>query len=154
MISGNRACDSGEGWEIASSTQAATRTGCVDEARAESAVIGGRAPPRRCKCSHEAEHVECPSTLLTAYPRVSRAPECWIAPTAVLIGQVRLKRDASIWFGAVLRADDELIEIGERSNVQDNCVFHVDPALASRWATIAPSGITPWCMGARSDRTP
>ena len=38
-----------------------------------------------------------------------------------------MKRDASIWFGAVLRADDELIEIGERSNVQDNCVFHVDP---------------------------
>ena len=55
------------------------------------------------------------------------ASECWIAPTAVLIGQVRLKRDASVWFGAVLRADDELIEIGERSNVQDNCVFHVDP---------------------------
>src|SRR5215207_9665701 len=60
-------------------------------------------------------------------PEFGEAPEYWIAPTAVLIGQVRLKRDASIWFGAVLRADDELIEIGERSNVQDNCVFHVDP---------------------------
>jgi len=60
-------------------------------------------------------------------PKFRDASECWVAPTAVLIGQVRLKRDASIWFGAVLRADDELIEIGERSNVQDNCVFHVDP---------------------------
>ena len=60
-------------------------------------------------------------------PECREGSECWIAPTAVLIGQVRLKRDASIWFGAVLRADDELIEIGERSNVQDNCVFHVDP---------------------------
>src|SRR5215210_2521730 len=60
-------------------------------------------------------------------PEWREGSECWIAPTAVLIGQVRLKRDASIWFGAVLRADDELIEIGERSNVQDNCVFHVDP---------------------------
>jgi carbonic anhydrase/acetyltransferase-like protein (isoleucine patch superfamily) len=60
-------------------------------------------------------------------PRFPEAPEFWIASTAVLVGQVRLKRDASIWFGAVLRADDELIEIGERSNVQDNCVFHVDP---------------------------
>src|SRR3982751_3744333 len=60
-------------------------------------------------------------------PTCRDASECWIAPTAVLIGQVRLKRDASIWFGAVLRADDESIEIGERSNVQDNCVFHVDP---------------------------
>jgi carbonic anhydrase/acetyltransferase-like protein (isoleucine patch superfamily) len=55
------------------------------------------------------------------------AAESWVAPTAVLIGQVRLKRDASVWFGAVLRGDDEPIEIGERSNVQDNCVFHVDP---------------------------
>jgi len=60
-------------------------------------------------------------------PKCRDTFECWIAPTAVLIGQVRLKRDASVWFGAVLRADDELIEIGERSNVQDNCVFHVDP---------------------------
>jgi carbonic anhydrase/acetyltransferase-like protein (isoleucine patch superfamily) len=55
------------------------------------------------------------------------AAESWVAPTAVLIGRVRLQRDASVWFGAVLRADDEPIEIGARSNVQDNCVFHVDP---------------------------
>ena len=60
-------------------------------------------------------------------PKCRDASECWIAPTAVLIGQVRLKRGASVWFGAVLRAEEELIEIGERSNVQDNCVFHVDP---------------------------
>src|SRR3954451_21241440 len=60
-------------------------------------------------------------------PEFGEAPACWVAPTAVLIGRVRLKRDASVWFGAVLRADDESIEIGERSNVQDNCVFHVDP---------------------------
>ena len=66
-------------------------------------------------------------TLDGLTPEFGEAPECWIAPTAVLIGQVRLKRDASVWFGAVLRADDELIEIGERSNVQDNSVFHVDP---------------------------
>jgi carbonic anhydrase/acetyltransferase-like protein (isoleucine patch superfamily) len=51
----------------------------------------------------------------------------WIAPTAVLIGRVRMKRDSSIWFGAVLRADDDVIEIGERSNVQDGAVLHVDP---------------------------
>src|SRR4051794_7223403 len=60
-------------------------------------------------------------------PKCRDASDCWVAPTAVLIGQVRLKRDASIWFGAVLRADDESIEIGERSNVQANCVFHVAP---------------------------
>ena len=51
----------------------------------------------------------------------------WVAPTAVLIGRVRLQRDASVWFGSVLRGDNELIEVGERSNVQDGCVFHTDP---------------------------
>jgi carbonic anhydrase/acetyltransferase-like protein (isoleucine patch superfamily) len=51
----------------------------------------------------------------------------WIAPNAVLIGNVRLRPDASIWFGTVVRADDDVIEIGERSNVQDGCVLHVDP---------------------------
>jgi carbonic anhydrase/acetyltransferase-like protein (isoleucine patch superfamily) len=60
-------------------------------------------------------------------PQLPLGVEYWIAPTAVLIGNVRLRRDASVWFGAVLRGDDEPIEIGERSNVQDNCVFHVDP---------------------------
>jgi carbonic anhydrase/acetyltransferase-like protein (isoleucine patch superfamily) len=59
-------------------------------------------------------------------PRFPEAPEFWVASTAVLVGQVRLKRDASIWFGAVLRAEDDVIEIGERSNVQDNCVLHVE----------------------------
>src|SRR5262245_14986092 len=51
----------------------------------------------------------------------------WIAETAVVIGRVRLKRDASIWFGAVLRGDNEWIEIGERSQVQDNATLHTDP---------------------------
>lgn len=51
----------------------------------------------------------------------------WVAPTAVLIGDVRLNADASVWFGAVLRADDDVIEIGERSNIQDGAVLHVDP---------------------------
>jgi len=50
----------------------------------------------------------------------------WIAPDASLIGKVRLLRNASIWFGAVLRGDNELILIGENSNVQDGCVFHTD----------------------------
>lgn len=50
----------------------------------------------------------------------------WVAPSAELIGRVRLKRDASVWFGAVLRGDNEWIEIGERSNVQDLSVLHTD----------------------------
>ena len=51
----------------------------------------------------------------------------WIAESAVVIGRVRLKRDASIWFGAVLRGDNEWIEVGERSQVQDNATLHTDP---------------------------
>ena len=50
----------------------------------------------------------------------------WVAPDACVIGRVRLDRDASVWFGAVLRGDNELIHIGERSNVQDGSVFHTD----------------------------
>ncbi len=51
----------------------------------------------------------------------------WIAETAVVIGRVRLKQDASIWFGSVLRGDNERITLGARSNVQDGCVLHTDP---------------------------
>ncbi|MCD9196779.1 gamma carbonic anhydrase family protein [Aeromicrobium wangtongii] len=54
------------------------------------------------------------------------AESAWIAPTAVLAGSVRIGEGASVWYGAVLRADNEPITIGARSNVQDNAVFHVD----------------------------
>ncbi|MEO7761878.1 MAG: gamma carbonic anhydrase family protein [Casimicrobiaceae bacterium] len=51
----------------------------------------------------------------------------WVAPGAHVIGQVTLGRDCSIWFGAVLRGDNEPIDIGERTNIQENTVLHVDP---------------------------
>ncbi len=51
----------------------------------------------------------------------------WIAPNASVIGQVSLEKDASVWFNATLRGDNEPITLGERSNVQDGCVLHVDP---------------------------
>jgi carbonic anhydrase/acetyltransferase-like protein (isoleucine patch superfamily) len=51
----------------------------------------------------------------------------WVAETAVLIGRVRLKSEASVWFGAVLRGDNEWIELGERSQIQDNATLHTDP---------------------------
>jgi carbonic anhydrase/acetyltransferase-like protein (isoleucine patch superfamily) len=53
--------------------------------------------------------------------------EFYIAETAVLIGRVRLKAEASVWFGAVLRGDNEWIELGERSQIQDNATLHTDP---------------------------
>ena len=51
---------------------------------------------------------------------------CWIADTAFVIGQVRVGVDVGIWFGSVLRGDNEPITIGAGSNVQENCVFHTD----------------------------
>ena len=55
------------------------------------------------------------------------AEDCFVAPGAVLIGKVRLLRGASVWFGAVLRGDNEWITVGARSNVQDHSVIHADP---------------------------
>jgi len=60
-----------------------------------------------------------------------RAPQIhaqsYIAPSADLIGEVVIGEFASVWFGAVLRADNDVIRIGARSNVQDGAVLHVDP---------------------------
>lgn len=53
-------------------------------------------------------------------------PSAWIAPTAVLIGDVIVGPGASIWFGAVLRGDNEPITVGQGSNVQENAVLHTD----------------------------
>jgi carbonic anhydrase/acetyltransferase-like protein (isoleucine patch superfamily) len=50
----------------------------------------------------------------------------FIAESAEVIGKIRLRTNASVWFGAVLRGDNEWIEIGENSNVQDNCTCHTD----------------------------
>ena len=57
------------------------------------------------------------------------AESAFVASTAVLIGNVIVQEDASIWYGAVLRADhgDQPIVVGPRSSVQDNCVIHVAP---------------------------
>ena len=56
----------------------------------------------------------------------------WIAPGATVIGEVILSKDASIWFNAVLRADNEPIYIGEGSNVQDGAIIHTDPGMPCR----------------------
>jgi carbonic anhydrase/acetyltransferase-like protein (isoleucine patch superfamily) len=60
-------------------------------------------------------------------PTVPPAGQFWIAPGAHIIGRVVLGRDVGIWFGATLRGDNEPIEIGEGSNVQENCMMHTDP---------------------------
>ena len=60
-------------------------------------------------------------------PELPEAERYWIADSAAVIGRVRLKLDASIWFGSVLRGDNEWIELGKRSQIQDNATLHTDP---------------------------
>jgi carbonic anhydrase/acetyltransferase-like protein (isoleucine patch superfamily) len=60
-------------------------------------------------------------------PELPTDGDCYIAPDAVLIGRVRIKKGASIWFGAVLRGDNDWITVGENSNVQDLSLIHADP---------------------------
>lgn len=67
-----------------------------------------------------------------AEPELPSGNRFWIAPGARVIGKVRLGLDASVWFGVVLRGDNEEIVIGPRSNVQDNSVCHTDPGFPLR----------------------
>lgn len=70
-----------------------------------------------------------PSSLLMAFgserPRI--ADSAWIASNASVVGAVTLEDDASIWYGASIRAEAAPIRVGRGSNVQDNCVIHTDP---------------------------
>lgn len=61
--------------------------------------------------------------------------ESWVAPTAVCVGKVRLEQNASVWWNAVLRGDNEWITVGEGSNVQDGCVLHTDPGFTLKIGT-------------------
>ena len=57
------------------------------------------------------------------------AADAWAAPTAQLMGKVWLGARASVWFGAVLRGDNEWIEVGDGANIQENTVCHTDPGM-------------------------
>jgi len=59
-------------------------------------------------------------------PVLPEEGEYWIAPNAVVVGKVTLKKNASVWFGCTVRGDNEDIIIGENSNVQDGSVLHTD----------------------------
>ncbi|MTI19357.1 gamma carbonic anhydrase family protein [Rhodobacteraceae bacterium RKSG542] len=59
-------------------------------------------------------------------PCLPESGNCFIAPNASVIGDILIEEDASVWFGAVLRGDNERITVGRRSNIQDGCVLHTD----------------------------
>ncbi|HEY4029716.1 MAG TPA: gamma carbonic anhydrase family protein [Caulobacteraceae bacterium] len=78
-------------------------------------------------------------SLGDARPDLPGEGEYWIAPNASVIGRVVLKRNASVWFGATLRGDNEPIVVGEDSNVQDGSVLHTDagsPLVIGKGVTI------------------
>ena len=54
-------------------------------------------------------------------------PSVWVAPGAVVVGDVTLEADVSVWFQSVLRGDTESLHVGARTNIQEGCVFHADP---------------------------
>src|SRR5215217_6089613 len=59
-------------------------------------------------------------------PELPEAGAYWVAPDAHVIGRVRLGRDVGIWFGAVLRGDNELIDISDSTNIQEGALLHTD----------------------------
>nr|WP_298140073.1 gamma carbonic anhydrase family protein [uncultured Pseudomonas sp.] len=80
--------------------------------------------------------------------RVDAHPDSWIAPNATLVGKVKLEPGASVWFNAVLRGDNELIHIGENSNVQDGTVMHTDmgfPLSVGKGVTIGHNAMLHGC---------
>ena len=87
-------------------------------------------------------------------PILPEAGDYWIAPDAHVIGRVRLASGVGIWFGAVLRGDNELIDIGERSNIQEGAMLHTDrgfPLTIGPDATVGHHAILHGCtVGAGS----
>jgi carbonic anhydrase/acetyltransferase-like protein (isoleucine patch superfamily) len=82
-------------------------------------------------------------------PEFPHPQRYWIAPDAHVIGRVRLGADVSVWFGAALRGDNEWIEIGARTNIQDGAVLHTDmgyPLTIGEGATVGHHAILHGCF--------
>jgi carbonic anhydrase/acetyltransferase-like protein (isoleucine patch superfamily) len=96
-------------------------------------------------------NIASPSGLLYALDGVAPTihPTAWVAPTAVLIGDVRVGPGANIWFNCVLRGDTNPVIIGARSNIQDGTVMHVDhddhPAIVGDDVTVGHAAIIHAC---------
>jgi carbonic anhydrase/acetyltransferase-like protein (isoleucine patch superfamily) len=81
-------------------------------------------------------------------PQFPEDGDFWVAPDANVIGKIRLNTGASVWFGATLRGDNEWIDIGAGSNVQENSVLHTDigfPLTIGRNCTIGHKAILHGC---------
>jgi carbonic anhydrase/acetyltransferase-like protein (isoleucine patch superfamily) len=86
--------------------------------------------------------------LDTRSPQLPAAGSFWVAPDAHVIGEVRLAADVGIWFGAVLRGDNELIDIGAGTNIQEHAMLHTDmgfPLTVGAGCTIGHRAILHGC---------
>ncbi|MBT3070582.1 gamma carbonic anhydrase family protein [Rhodomicrobium sp. Az07] len=82
-------------------------------------------------------------------PELPPEGDYWIAPTAVLLGRILLGREASVWFGSVLRGDNDPIEIGDGTNIQDMTMIHTDlgaPVRVGRGCTVGHHVTLHGCM--------
>ena len=82
-------------------------------------------------------------------PDLPPAGTYWLAPDAHIMGKVRLGRDVGVWFGCVMRGDNEWIEIGEGSNVQEHCMLHTDmgfPLRVGRGCTLGHRATLHGCI--------
>lgn len=87
-------------------------------------------------------------TLGDKKPKLPPAGEYWIAPNAVVLGDVILESGASIWFNAVLRGDTDTLSVGENSNIQDGSILHADegvPLLIGRDVTVGHKAMLHGC---------
>ncbi len=81
-------------------------------------------------------------------PELPESGDCWVAPDANVIGAVRLGAGVGIWFGCTLRGDNELIDVGDSTNVQENVVMHTDmgfPLTIGRGCTIGHKAMLHGC---------
>ncbi|MDJ1159395.1 gamma carbonic anhydrase family protein [Chelatococcus sp. SYSU_G07232] len=87
-------------------------------------------------------------------PEVPADGRFWVAPDAHVIGRVRLGEDVGIWFGAVLRGDNELVDVGARTNIQEGAMLHTDlgfPLTIGEGCTIGHHAILHGCtLGANT----
>ncbi len=88
--------------------------------------------------------------MIKAYKGVTPSihDTCFVAESADIIGRVTLKENSNIWYNAVLRGDDNYIEVGENTNIQDNCVVHISrihPTIIGKNVTVGHSAIVHAC---------
>ena len=74
----------------------------------------------------------------------------YIAPGAQVVGRVALAANTTVWFNAVLRGDNDLLQIGAKTNIQDGAVLHADPDSPSQWVSVSRLATRPWSMAAPS----